>query len=227
MSPVREVTLNADQIDHEMPLVSLKTEQLLDLLDLSKVDGVQDTADRVEAFAALLDHYRKKYPLEVSKSASGNFETADKICQHVIQWGPYEEADYGAEIDWEWDPRGDIEWVAAVYRFYWAAPLAQAFAATGDEKYAQAFVDLTVDWIDKHKLETHTKTHPVYTSWKGFVWLDIQTGIRATNICSAFRTLVHAEAFTPDFLELLMTSLYDHQVKKKHIQKINALFWRW
>ena len=148
MSPVREVTLDADQIDHEMPLVSLKTDQLLDLLDLSKVDGVQGTADRATAFAALLDHYRKKYPLEASANASGNFEVADKICQHVIQWGPYEEADYGAEIDWEWDPRGDIEWVAAVYRFYWASPLAQAFAATGDEKYAQAFVDLTVDWIE-------------------------------------------------------------------------------
>ena len=49
------------------------------------------------------------------------------------------------------------------------------------------------------------------------MWLDIQTGIRATNICSAFRTLVHARAFTPEFLELLLASLYDHQVKTKLI----------
>ena len=220
MSPVREITLGADQIDHEMPLVSLKTEQLLEKLDLSLVDGAQEAADRGDrtgVFAAFLAHYRNTYPLPAPTSSSGNFETADKICDHVIQWGPYEEADYGPEIDWEWDPRGDIEWVAAVYRFYWAAPLAQAFAATGNEKYAKTFVDLTIDWIGKHKLETHTKTHPVYTNWKGFVWLDIQTGIRATNICSAFRTLVHAEAFTPAFLELLMTCLYDHQEKTKHI----------
>lgn len=220
MSPVREVTLDADQIDHEMPLVSLKPEQVLEKLDLSGVDGAQaafDGNDRMGVFAALLEHYRQKYPLGEDAKKSGDFETADKICQHIIQWGPYEEADYGPDIDWEWDPRGDIEWVAAVYRFHWAGPLAQAFAATQDEKYAQAFVELTTDWINKHKLETHTKTHPVYTGWKGFVWLDIQTGIRATNICSAFKSLVHAHAFTPDFLELLMTCLYDHQEKTKHI----------
>ncbi|MDP6041170.1 MAG: alginate lyase family protein, partial [Candidatus Latescibacteria bacterium] len=91
------------------------------------------------------------------------------------------------------------------------------YAATRDEKYAQAFVELTTDWIAKHPLETHTKTHSVYEYWKGFVWLDIQTGIRATNICSAFRSFVHAEAFTPEFLGLLLASLYDHQVKTKHI----------
>ena len=220
MSPVREVTLDADQIDHEMPLTSLKTDELLEKLDLSDVDGAQeamDRGDRTGVFAALLTHYRKKYPLGEATNPEGNFETADKTCRHILQWGPYEEADYGEEIDWEWDPRGDIEWVAAVYRFYWASPLAQAFAATRNEKYAQTFVDLTTDWIGKHKLENHTKTHPVYTGWKGFVWLDIQTGIRATNICSVFKTFVHAEAFTPAFLELLMTSLYDHQVKTTHI----------
>ena len=52
---------------------------------------------------------------------------ADRIVDHVFQWGPYEPADYGPQIDWEWDPRGDIEWVAAVYRFYWAPPLADAY----------------------------------------------------------------------------------------------------
>ncbi|MDA0712341.1 MAG: alginate lyase family protein, partial [bacterium] len=217
MSPVREVTPNADQIDHEMPLTSLKVEELLPLLNLSGVEGIRDAGDRNQVFGALLKHYRKKYPLEDARNTSGNFETADKICRHVIQWGPYEEADYGPVIDWEWDPRGDIEWVAAVFRFYWAAPLAQAFAATGDEKYARTFVDLTTDWMAKHKLETHTKTHGVYKNWNGFVWLDIQTGIRATNICSAFRKLVHAESFTPAFLEQLMTCLYDHQVKTKLI----------
>ena len=76
---------------------------------------------------------------------------------------------------------------------------------------------MTTDWIAKHPLENHTRTHSVYTYWKGFVWLDIQTGIRATNICSAFRSLVHAEAFTPEFLGLLLASLYDHQVKTKLI----------
>jgi len=118
----------------------------------------------------------------------------------------------------EGGPRaGDIEWVAAVYRFHWAEPLAEAYAATRDDKYARAFVELTTDWIRKHPLEDWTRTHPVYTTWRGFAWLDLQTGIRATRICSAFKTLVHSEAVTPEFLGVLLASLYDHQVKTRTI----------
>ena len=205
-------------------LRSLRPEGILTKLDLSgpELEAAKASADqgkRAEALTALLAHYRKKYPLPPAKNpaASGTFGAADKIVKHILQWGPYEEADYGKDINWEWDPRGDIEWVAAVYRFYWAAPLAEAYAATRDEKYARAFVEMTSDWIAKHPLEQRNKTHPVYKGWRGFAWLDIQTGIRATLICMSFKTLVHGKAFTPEFLGVLLASLYDHQVKTERI----------
>ncbi|MDP6039279.1 MAG: heparinase II/III family protein, partial [Candidatus Latescibacteria bacterium] len=159
MNSVREYPKGADQIDHEMPLQSFNPEQIHEKLDfngegLAAAKQAAESGDQIRALTELRDYYRVKYPL--SEATGGDFENADKICRRVIQWGPYEEAQYGDEFDWEWDPRGDIEWVAAVYRFYWAGPLAQAYAATRDEKYAQAFVDLTMDWIAKHPLETHT-----------------------------------------------------------------------
>ena len=215
MNAVTEYPTWADRIDKEMPLASCDPDGILDELDLTGLDAAK-ADDRLGALAALRDHYRAKYPL-AEVAGAVDLETADNICQRVIQWGPYEAAKYSEDFDWKWDPRGDIEWVAAVYRFYWAAPLARAYVATRDEKYAETFVALTTDWIAKHPLENHTETHPVYTYWKGFAWLDIQTGIRATNICSAFRSLVHAEAFTPAFLGVLLASLYDHQVKTEHI----------
>jgi len=205
-------------------LRSLRPEGILAKLDLSgpELEAAKAAADqgkRAEALEALLAHYRKKYPLPPAKNSApgGAFDEADKIVKHILQWGPYEEADYGKNINWEWDPRGDIEWVAAVYRFHWATPLAGAYAATRDEKYARAFVEMTSDWIAKHPLEQRNKTHPVYKGWRGFAWLDIQTGIRATRICAAFKTLVHAKAFTPEFLGILLASLYDHQVKTERI----------
>ncbi|HOZ49123.1 MAG TPA: alginate lyase family protein [Candidatus Hydrogenedentes bacterium] len=202
-------------------LKSLKPGELFDKLDLTRpgIEAVKERVDagqREEALAALLAHYRAACPRDPI-TGGGPFETADRTVHHVFQWGPYEPADYGQDIHWEWDPRGDIEWVAAVYRFYWAAPLADAYRATRDEKYAQAFVDLTRDWIAKHPLEDHEKTHYVYTNWRGFAWLDIQTGIRATQLCQAFRVFVHAEAFTPEFLGVFLASLYDHQVKTEHL----------
>lgn len=208
----------------------------LDLPELALVRQAAAAGDQAGALRALLAYYRHKYPLQdesaenatpgahTKLSAKGALtelpeiiRTADALTQHIFQWGPYPAADYGPDIDWAWDPASDIEWVAAIYRFYWARPLEIAYIATGDEKYAQTFVDLTADWIAKHPLEENEKTHPVYTEWYGFAWLDLQTGIRATQLCQAFRTMVHAEAFTPNFLAVFLASLYDHQVKTEKL----------
>lgn len=208
----------------DVKLVSLDPNAILEKIDLS-ASGLEaaraaaEKGDRAGALTALLTHYRKTYPLPAAsaKDRKRAFPEADDIVRHVFQWGPYEKADYGPNVNWEWDPRGDIEWVAAVYRFYWAGRLAEAYRATRNEAYPRAFVELTTDWIRKHPLEKHTRTHPVYKSWQGFAWLDIQTGVRATQICQAFPVLVHGQAFTPEFLGILLASLYDHQVKTEHI----------
>ena len=204
-------------------LHSLDPEVVLTKLDLDKPElesvKAKQPTDRLGALAELLAYYRQKYPLsEASESAKGGkFPVADGIVNHVFQWGPYEPADYGQDIDWQADPRGDIEWVAAVYRFYWARDLVAAYQATRDEKYARAFVELATDWIAKHPLEKRDIRHPVYTRWRAFPWLDIQTGIRADVICNAFPILVHAESFNPEFLGVLLASLHDHQVKTEKL----------
>jgi len=213
-----------ETIDRDAALTSLRPQELLGKLDLTG-PGLEAAAqaaargDAGAALAALREHYRAAYPLPAA-APEAEPETraeADGIVDHVFQWGPYEAADYGDDVDWEWDPRGDIEWVAAVYRFHWALPLAEVYAATREEKYARAFVELTLDWIAKHPLEQRRRTHPVYTGWEGFAWLDIQTGIRATNLCAVFRTFIHAAAFSPEFLGVLLASLHDHQVKTERI----------
>jgi len=186
---------------------------------LASVRSAVDNNDSQVALTELLSHYRGKFARseETVEVSSDTISTADKITQRIFHWGPYEEAQYGDEIDWAWDPAGDIEWVAAIYRFYWALPLADAYEATGDEKYAKTFVDFANDWIRKHPLESRPQIHPVYNNWKDFPWLDIQTGIRATMICQTVPRFIHAEAFTPDFLGILLASLYDHQVKTEFI----------
>lgn len=207
-----------------MELKSLTPSEIFDNLNLAdesltSARNAIENGDKRGALDELLAHYRRKFeraeiPIEIS---ADRISTADKITRHIFQWGPYEEADYGSEMDWAWDPAGDIEWVASIYRFYWATPLADAFQATGDEKYVKTFVNLATDWIRKHPLESRPQTHPVYERWKDFPWLDIQTGIRATNICSVVPKLIHSEAFTPEFLGILLASLYDHQVKTEFI----------
>ena len=108
------------EIDRDAKLESLRPEDLFSKLGLNgegmeRARRASDTGDRLGVLSELLNCYREKFALpEISNSVEGkNFETADKVVDHVLQWGPYEEADYGPVMDWEWDPRGDIEWVAA------------------------------------------------------------------------------------------------------------------
>ncbi len=206
-------------------LASLPAKDLFSVLDmeLPELAPVRKALERKgykQALSALLDYYRSRYPVPsgikngvVTESGKTYVSRGDKLAKHIFQWGPYEEAAYGEDINWAADPAGDIEWVAAVYRFYWANDLSEAYKATGDDIYVQTFVELTSDWIKKHPLEeTVDIAHPVY-GWRGYPWLDLQTGIRATNICSAFRLFLHSKAITPEFLGILLSSLYDHQVK--------------
>ncbi|MFC1525634.1 alginate lyase family protein [Candidatus Latescibacterota bacterium] len=218
-----DIDTAAETIDRDYPLESLSADRVfqaldLDLSDLADARRAVDDGRHGDGLCALLDHYRRRFPApEQGEAGEGTLETAAKITRHIFQWGPYEEARYGEEVDWNWDPHGDIEWVAAMYRFYWSRPLAEAWSATRDETYARTFVDLALDWIGKHPLQKHRQTHPTYTHWQGYAWLDLQTGIRAYNLCAAFKTLVHSEAVTPDFLATFLASLYDHQVKTEHI----------
>lgn len=223
----------------------------LDLPELAKVVKTLEKKGYEKALDELLKYYQARYPKSLELAGSSEYNPgnmfsssskisgskkgaptndpkaavsiakADDLGQHIFQWGPYKAASYGTDIDWAADPAGDIEWVASVYRFSWVSDLINAYLATGDEKYARIFIELTTDWIKKHPLEkTLNVVHPVYkagvygsSGWRGYPWLAIQTGIRATNLCRAFRVFVDSKAFTPQFLGTLIASLYDHQVK--------------
>ena len=205
-------------------LQSLPPSQVLTKLDLDRsgLEAVKAAAakgDQPRALAELLRYYRGKYPPPPAGHGTARpmFESADRICRHEFQWGPYEPHDYGTTIDWTINPADDIEWVAAVYRFYWADDLTKAYTATRDDKYARTFVELTTDWIAKHPLDDWTRTHPTLVNWKGFAWLDLQTGIRATKAVTAFKTMLHSDAVTPEFLAIFLASLYDHQHKTEMI----------
>lgn len=204
---------------HSLPPIELLNKLNLDKPGLESVRRSAEKGDQDTAYRELLAYYRRVYPLaDIPENPSKKtFSVADDLVNHIFQWGPYEAFDYGDDIDWAIDPRGDIEWVASVYRFYWAIPLAEAYTVTRNEAYATTFVELTSDWIAKHPLEEHERIHPVYKRWRGFAWLDIQTGIRATKICEVFPKFVHADSFTPEFLNIFLASMYDHQVKTERL----------
>ncbi len=199
---------------HRLPPSEVLSKLDLDRPGLEAVKAAAIKGDQARALAGLLRYYRAKYPATSKQDTTPQMiEAAGRICRHVFQWGPYQPADYGTNIDWTINPADDIEWVAAMYRFQWADDLTRAYNATHDDKYARAFVELTTDWIAKHPLDDWTRTHPMLTHWKGFAWLDLQTGIRATRAVAALKAMLRSEAVTPKFLGVFLASLYDHEHK--------------
>ena len=59
-----------------------------------------------------------------------------------------------AEIDWAGGHIHHQEWRAQLNRFFHLQPLAAAFLATGDRRYAEAARDYILDWIRAHPVPT-------------------------------------------------------------------------
>jgi heparan-sulfate lyase len=195
---------------------ALRDEELLREVDLGleplkPVQAAVRSGDRLKAAELLLDYFRSRpaaqaEPVRCGADNNGAaLDTADRLLdEHVFDLGfGYPPQHYGQEIDWDSNPVGDIEWLAAMQRFYWQDALLEAYTRTGKEKYAQGWVRLTGDWIHKHPLVDPDR----------FEWLDIQVGIRASRWCAAFERLRRSPAFTPDFLLRFLASVHDHARK--------------
>jgi len=210
-------------------LRSLPPSELFTVLDLN-LPGLSPIREVLEqdgyeaALTELLAYYRERFSEPEIPRSTGSaaeeraIERSEMMANHIFQRDPWDAADYGPDIDWAADPARDIEWVAQINRLYWTRDLNAAYRATGDDRYVEILVDLMTDWFEKHPLEeTLEKIHPVYDYWKGYVWLDIETGRRSNSICTFFRLMVHSPAFTPEFMARVLASLYDHNQKTEKI----------
>lgn len=105
------------------------------------------------------------------------------------------------EIDWQANPFGDIEWTFMLNRHRYWVDLGKAYYLTGDEKYAETFVQQIKHWISHNPLnETNTKT----------TWRRIETGIRAENWIKSFELIKNSKHITTDFTKTFLKSLYTH-----------------
>ncbi len=181
--------------------------RVLEALDLDRPElgAVRAAAfDPALAMARLAAYYAHRssvrYDDRPGAADAATIARADAVLDHVFDLGfGYPPQRYGDDIDWMADPVGDIEWVAAVQRFYWQTPLLAAWEATRDKKYAAGWVRLTSDWIRKHPVNP-----------QHFAWLDIQVGLRAAAWAAAFDRLRTSGAIEPPFLAAFLAGVVDH-----------------
>jgi hypothetical protein len=108
---------------------------------------------------------------------------------------------FKGKIDWTYIPSEDPEWTYMLNMHRFFIPLGQAYLLTGDERYAKAFCDLLLDWINSNSKQSNSAT---------LTWRTIDAGIRSSNWIKAYDYFKNSPHFTTEIFEKLLLSLYEH-----------------
>lgn len=108
---------------------------------------------------------------------------------------------FDGPIDWLRQPGDDPEFVYAFNRMRFWPCMGQAYAVTGDEKYARAFAEQLVHWVD-----TVRREDPACEK----AWRTIEAGIRMENWCKAMRYFEGSPYITEEVMDKYIASLTEH-----------------
>lgn len=115
-------------------------------------------------------------------------------------------------IDWETKPVTETQFSLQKHRHQWIEPQAKVYKVTGDEKYAQAIVDVYSDWLETYPCPgVGSNSYAIASShpYKD-MWTDLQATSHVTTYLNVLDYCLQSEAFTPEFLTHLLVSLYDN-----------------
>lgn len=147
-----------------------------------------------------------------NKANDENFIQAEKILQgELTSCGRPHKFDDTKSVDWESNhANGYPEWTWQLSRHNDWYPLAKCYNSTGDEKYAQAYVDYLMSWYEKEPCPLNASGGATKC------WRSIEAGIRATNVWHfAFHSFYKSEAVTDRVITSFLKSLCDHAYRLK------------
>ncbi len=108
---------------------------------------------------------------------------------------------FDGPIDWLRQPGDDPEFVYAFNRMRFWPCMGQAYAVTGDEKYARAFAEQLVRWVD-----TVRREDPACEK----AWRTIEAGIRMENWCKAMGYFEGSPHITEKVMDKFAGSMTEH-----------------
>lgn len=128
---------------------------------------------------------------------------------------------YGKTIDWTADHSYDHydEWIFQLNRHYCWVYLSEAYWASGDEKYAKAFVSQLNGWIDQCKVPENR--------WNsvGSVWRTLDAGLRVQkNWPDVLYRFLSSPSFDDETIIKMIKSFYEHATHlRNHFTSTNWL----
>ena len=189
--------------------------QLFDAFDLThqgleKVKSSVESGDLSAARRELAYYLRGRKgkfwrfdPHKPDRNIPYNKQTVEDIVKGTGYYRAFSYRLPNGEIDWskheQWTtPRSR----AFVPRMYWWTELGKAYWATGDERYAKAWVEQLRSWIRQYPAPVDPKNHFV-----NFYWTTLVTGIRLrSSWTDPYNYFLHSPSFTDDDIILYLKS---------------------
>ena len=147
---------------------------------------------------------KKNYPEKVKEI----IKYADMFCRHEFLFNTENDLEqmdepvcYGKKIQWDYRPANDQEYIYQFNRHRCFITLGQAYQLTGDEKYAECYVDLLTDWIAEN---------PLTEDRKGTTWRILEAGFRGEYWTKAFEYFKDCPLVTEDVKRIFYECLHVH-----------------
>lgn len=154
----------------------------------------------------LISDYCKTYWLQDVKHI---LKVADEVCEQYflfnLKWDmerTYEPVIFQGEIDWRYKPSNDPEFTYQFNRHRFFICLGQAYAMTKNEKYAEAFVNLLISFIENEPINKEAS--------KETTWRSIDAGFRAEYWTKAIRYFKDSEYVTDEVIHKFYEALLIH-----------------
>ncbi len=196
--------------------LTLPEERFLAQFDLREVSALVRQGRIQAARSALLAHYERqvaRWPALPRTYSSALYTLsreelvtrAEAILAHRFTLEGWPEVELGRRVDWRYNPTPDprARWTRELNRHTWWVLLALAYAQTGDERFARAFVAFMRDWVAKNP-------PPEQKDEEDPVWTLMGVGMRCVNWTIAFGTFYRSPAFTEEAKLTMLRSIYDH-----------------
>lgn len=180
---------------------------LLDRLDLNapelaEVKACVGRGDNVAAVAALVAHFRRRWPEPPRPTgiARGSLaECQEALANRFRSIGSDRFYELGKEFTWAQNAIDDQEWLLHFQWHHWLKALVEAGIVEQDPRYTSKAIELIRDWIPQN--------YPG-ARWS---WRTLEVSIRAMVWSEVYQYLLHAPDFTPAdqvaFLDILAEHL--------------------
>lgn len=163
---------------------------------------------------------RHRFEADPAASEHTLIARADAVCGARFEILAYGALSFGQPINWHLDPVsgkespsvhwsrldplapgqvGDSKVVWELNRHQWLLDLGQAFELTGDEQYADVFIALVTDWVERNPFA------------RGINWSSaLEVAMRLISWCWALAFFKGSDALTPERFQAILAGLQRH-----------------